>query len=83
MGIARRLGGIGRALNQMAAEKDVARFLNNADNAQKLNDLVEDIREAVMDYQVRTSKGLALIASNVYSRLPCSETSTTTPVKSL
>ena len=41
----------------MAAEKDITQFLKNADNAQKLNDLVEDIREAVIDYQVRASKG--------------------------
>ena len=67
----------------MAAEKDVARFLNNADNAQKLNDLVEDIREAVMDYQVRASKGLVLTTSDLCSRLPYSEICITIPVKSL
>ena len=49
----------------MAAQGGIAGFLNNADSAQKLNDLVDDIREAVMDYQVRTSRGLALITSNV------------------
>ena len=40
-------------------------FLSNAENAQKLNGLVDDIREAVMDYQVRSSKGPSLGASNV------------------
>ena len=65
----------------MAAQKDIAGFLNNADNAQKLNNLVEDIREAVMDYQVRISKGLVLITSNVCSRLPYSGMSITAPVK--
>ena len=57
--MARKLEGIRQALDRMAAQKDIARFLNNTDNAQKLNNLVEDIREAVLDYQVRTSKGLS------------------------
>ena len=30
-------------------------FLKNTDDAQKLNDLVEDIRDAMMDYLVCTS----------------------------
>ena len=81
--MARKLEGIRQALDQMAAQEDIARFLNNADNAQKLNGLVEDIREAVMDYQVRSSKGPVLIASNVRPRLPYSEIPMTTPVKSL
>ena len=70
-------------MDQVAAQKDIAQFLNNADNAQKLNDLVEDIREAVMDYQVRTYRGLVLNASNVHPRLPYNEISMTAPVKSL
>ena len=40
-------------------------FLSNAENAQKLNGLVDDIREAVVDYQVRTSKGSNLGTPNV------------------
>ena len=65
----------------MAAQKDITRFLSNTENAQKLNDLVDDIREAVMDYQVRTeSRGAALIVSNSYFRLPYTGASTTTPV---
>jgi len=44
----------------MTTQGDIAQFLSNAENAQKLNDLVDDIREAVMDYQVRTSEGLSL-----------------------
>ena len=49
----------------MAARNDIVQFLNNAENAQKLNGLVDDIREAVVDYQVRTSKGPSLTPSNV------------------
>ena len=49
----------------MTAQKDIAQFLNNTENAQKLNDLVDDIREAVMDYQVRTSEEPTLSLSNI------------------
>ena len=49
----------------MTTQKDIAQFLSNAENAQKLNDLVDDIREAVMDYQVRTSGGLVMSVSNI------------------
>ena len=83
MGIVRKLECVRQALGQVAAQKDIAQFLNNADNAQKLNGLVEDIREAVMDYQVRASKGLVLIASDVRPRLPYNEISISAPVRSL
>ena len=64
----------------MKTQGDVAKFLENAGNAQKLNDLVDDIREAVMDYQVRASEGLVFIPSNVCLRLPYNGISITTPV---
>jgi hypothetical protein len=54
-----------QALDPMAAQKDIAQFLSNTENAQKLNELVDDIREAVMDYQVRTSERLVLSVSNI------------------
>jgi hypothetical protein len=65
----------------MATQRDIVQFLNNTDNAQKLNGLVDDIREAVIDYQVRISEGLALIMSNVRFRLPYNRTSTKIPVR--
>jgi len=55
-GISRKLEDVRQALDPMTTQKDVAQFLSNTENAQKLNDLVDDIREAVMDYQVRTSR---------------------------
>ena len=64
----------------MTTQGDVAKFLENAGNAQKLNDLVDDIRKAVMDYQVRTFGGLDFIASDVCLRLLYNGISTTTPV---
>ena len=80
MGINRKLEDVCQALDLMTTQGDVAKFLENAGNAQKLNDLVDDIREAVMDYQVRASKGLAFTASNVCLRLPYNGISITTPV---
>jgi len=65
MEISRKLKGVHQALDPMTTQGDIAQFLSNTENAQKLNDLVDDIREAVMDYQVRTSEGLALSVSNV------------------
>jgi len=61
----------------MISQKDIAQFLNNTENAQKLNDLVDDIHEAVMEYQVCTPKALALIIPNIFLRLPYNKTSTT------
>ena len=61
----------------MATQKIIVQFLNNANNAQRLNGLVNDIREALMDCQVRTFKGLALITSNICLRLPYSGISIT------
>jgi len=65
MGITRRLEDVRQALEPMTTQKDIAQFLNNIENAQKLNDLVDNIREAVMDYQVRILGGPTLIASNI------------------
>jgi len=36
----------------MATQEDLALFLRNPGNAQKLNGLVQDIRDALIDYQV-------------------------------
>ena len=66
----------------MTAQKNITQFLKNAENAQKLIDLVDDIREAVMDYQVRVLnlKGFVLIVSKISHRHPYSGIPTTTPV---
>ena len=51
MGVSRELEEIGRAMNSMT-ENNLADFLNDPENAQRLNGLVEDVRYALMDYQV-------------------------------
>jgi hypothetical protein len=55
---------VGQALNSVATRSSLAQFLNDTKNAEELNGLVEDIRDALMSYQVSTPKPLALIASN-------------------
>ena len=45
-------------------------------NEQKLNNLLGDIRYALMDYQVCTPKRFGLDVSDIYLRLHCSEKST-------
>jgi len=63
----------------MSSQKDIVQFLNNAENAQKLNDLVDDIHEAVMEYQVRTPKALTTVVPNIHFRRPYNKISTTAP----
>ena len=57
------------------ASGDLTGFLSGPENAWKVNDLVEDIRRAWMDYQVCALKSLALVVSNNYLRLRYNETS--------
>ena len=44
-----------RGLALPTEQGKVTGFLNNAENAQRINGLVEEIREALIDYQVCTS----------------------------
>jgi len=54
MGVARKLEDIGQSLNPQAGQGEVMEFLTNAQNVEKINNLVEDIHEALMEYQVCT-----------------------------
>ena len=59
MGIARKLRDVDQELTLLAGQgKKAAGFLANTENAQRINGLVEDIREVMMDYQVCTSNTL-------------------------
>ena len=59
----------------------IAGFLNNAKDADILSGLAEDIRDAMMDYQVctRAMSVLTLTMSKLVQRLRCSKTSFTKP----
>ena len=52
MEMTRKLESICQGLALPAEQGEVIRFLANTENAQKINKLVEDICEALMDYQV-------------------------------
>ena len=52
MRITRKLEDVHQELALLAGQGKVAGFLANTENAQKINDLVEDIRQVMMDYQV-------------------------------
>ena len=62
MDIRRKLQGVHQALTLLGEQGKAKGFFNNVVNAGKLSSMVEDIRDAMIDYQVRAS-------SNPY--LPC------------
>ena len=64
MGTGRKLEGIHQDLALLREQGKTKGFCNNVENSDKLGDLVEDARDAVMGYQV-------CIASNS-SPSPCS-----------
>ena len=70
-------------MDLVTAQEDLANFLKNPDNAQKLNDLVEDIQYALIEYQVRTPKRLAFNVSDICLRFRGNERSTTKAVRRL
>lgn len=82
MEIARKLEEVGRAMDTVIIRNDLADFLNDPENAQRLNGQVEDVRYALIDYQVRTPESLAVIVFNMYHRHHYNETSTTKAVRS-
>jgi len=67
-------------MDSMATQKDLVHFFKHPENAHNVNGLVEDIRHALMDYQVRTLKTLTSIISNVRCRRRYNWTSTTRAV---
>jgi len=83
MGIARKLKEIGQAMASTATRKDLSDFFKNPENAQKVNGLVEDVRYALTDYQVRIPKNLIRIVSNIRCRHRYSWISTTRAVNKL
>jgi len=52
-------------MGSLAVQNDLGNFLREPENAQGLNGLVEDVRYALIDYQVCTFDRLALNASNL------------------
>jgi len=73
----RRLERVAQELEQLGEQGNVEGFFSNTTNADNLRGLVEDIRDAVMDYQVCHKNKFNLPKSETHSRLRCSKTSIT------
>ena len=81
--IARKLDGTCQSLTLPSEQGNVLEFLTNAENAQRINGLVDDIYEALMAYQVCMTNYLSCAMSDVCVRLHCNKISTETAVNSL
>ena len=79
--IGRELEVVSQAMESVTTQDDLADFLNNPENAQRVNDLVEDIRDALMDYQVCILEHPAHTMANTGFRLRYDEISTTRVVE--
>jgi len=71
------LQGVCGELALLGEQGTVEGFFNNVENADKLSSLVEDIRDAAMEYQVCIRDLFILGTSDVRIRLHCSKISTT------
>ena len=57
--IGRKLEDIRQELALLGEQGKTKGFFNNVENAEKLGGLVEDLRDVMMDYQVRASSDLS------------------------
>ena len=83
MGIARKLEGICQSLTLPVEGRQVLEFLTNTENTWRINDLVGDVHEVLMEYQVCVSNYLSCTLSDICVRLHCNKISTETVVNSL
>ena len=72
----RKFQGVLRDLASLEEQGKVEGFFNNTENAGKLGGLVEDIRDAMIEYQVCVLNLWISIWSNIRVRLHCSKVST-------
>ena len=77
MGIGSKLEGIHQDLALLREQGKAEGFFSNVENADKLGGLVEDVRDAVMDYQVCIPSTIRLPRAHISCRHRCSRTYTT------
>ena len=63
-------------IDSITTRDDLVDFLKDPENALRLDCIVEDVRYALMDYQVCAPVPLILVVSNNCLRLHCDEKST-------
>jgi len=83
MGMIRKLDNIYQGLTLPAEKGDLMRFLADNGNAQRINSLVEDIHQVLMEYQVGMENCSFSTMSDFCARLLCNNTFTTRVVSSL
>lgn len=83
MGVTRKLENICQGLTLPAGQGEVMSFLANTENAQRINSLVEDIHEALMDYQVCMKNNSFSARSKIHARPHWNKMITTRGVSSL
>jgi len=81
-GITRKLEDVHRDLAPLEEQGDVEGFFNNVKNAEKLGSLIEDIRDAMLEYQVRIHILPIASTSDARTRLRYSKISMTRVVDS-
>ena len=79
----RKLGNILQELIPLADQGKVKGFFTNVKNAEVLSGLVENIHDAVMDYQVCIQSMLITLISDISFRLPYNKISTNRAVSLL
>jgi len=79
----RKLENIYQDLTLPAEQGEAMRFLANTENAERINSLVEDIQEALMNYQVCIVNCSFSIMPNLLARLHYNMISTRRVVRTL
>ena len=83
METARKLQEVGQAMELIVLQNDFMELLNNPEKVQSVDDLVEDIHYALMDYQVCTAHMTFSHYSNTCHRHHSDRISMTRAVKKL
>ena len=71
----RKLEKVLQELKPLEEQGNIEGFFTNTENADKLGGLVEDIRDAVMDYQVCKKSNLSFLVPDAQSRFHYNRTS--------
>ena len=83
VGVARKLEDISHSLTLPEEQGKVVEFLTNTGNAQRINDMVEGVHEALMNYQVCKLDYTFSTMTHLHARHYCNRISSMRVVSSL